>query len=128
MAMLEQAARMCFAEYHPLRYMPTMATASDGVSLKATAASASEDSTDGILNADSSASGTGNNAEIKGGKKSKNRHLARMMRSNLASEAAAVRMFGVQSKLGGNRPDLAYFKVRPRSRSFRVWLVCFVPS
>lgn len=112
MAMLEQAARTCRAEYQPLRYMPTMATASDGVSLTATAAPAPDESLESILNSDSSASSTGNNADIKGGKKGRNRHLARMMRSNLASEAAAVRMFGVQSRLGGKRPDLEFFKVR----------------
>ena len=115
MAMLEQAARTCLAEYHPLRYMPTMATASDGVSLTAAAAPPSEERTETILNADSSAASAGNKADIKGGKKSKNRHLARMMRSNLASEAAAVRMFGVQSRLGGQRPDLKFFKVRAES-------------
>ena len=130
MAMLEQAARTCRAEYQPLRYMPTMATASDGVCLTVTAAPAPDDSMESILNSDSSASSTGNNADIKGGKKSRNRHLARMMRSNLASEAAAVRMFGVQSKLGGKRPDLEFFKVRadlvyPQSETalfFSSWL------
>ncbi|CAL5222883.1 g5310 [Coccomyxa viridis] len=87
-----------------------MATASDGTTLTATAAPPSEERTESILNADSSAASAGNKADIKGGKKSKNRHLARMMRSNLASEAAAVRMFGVQSRLGGHRPDLKFFK------------------
>lgn len=109
--MLEQAARVCLAEYQPLRYMPTMATESDGKSLTATAAPVPKTHPEDVLNADSKAAWTANQADIKGGKKSKNKHLARMMRSNLASEAAAVRMFGVQSKLGGKRPDLEFFKV-----------------
>lgn len=110
-AMLEQAARVCFSEYQPLRYLPTMATNSDNKSLSVTATPSPGGSTETVLNADSKASWTGNQADIKGGKKVKNKHLARMMRSNLASEAAAVKMFGMQSRLGGKRPDLEFFKV-----------------
>ncbi len=110
-AMLEQATRVCLSEYQPLRYLPTMATNSDNISLSVTAAHNPGGSTETVLNADSKAAWTGNQADIKGGKKVKNKHLARMMRSNLASEAAAVKMFGMQSRLGGKRPDLEFFKV-----------------
>ena len=110
-AMLEQAARVCHAEYQVLRYS-YLITESDGRSLTAVSATESSTDTQDVLNADSKASWTANRADIKGGKKQRNRHLARMMRANLASEAAAVRMFGVQSKWGGKRPDLEFFKVQ----------------
>ena len=92
--------------------MPTMATVSDGTSLSVTGAPSASEGTEDILNADSKAAWTSNEADMKSGKKRRNKHLARMMRSNLASEAAAVRMFGVQSRLGGKRPDLEFFKAR----------------
>ena len=111
-ALLEQQCRVCLFQLEPLRYMPTMATVSDGTSLSVTGAPCASEGTENILNADSKAAWTSNEADMKSGKKRRNKHLARMMRSNLASEAAAVRMFGVQSRLGGKRPDLEFFKVR----------------
>ena len=111
-ALLEQQCRVCLFQLESLRCMPTMATVSDGTSLSVTGAPSAGEGTEDILNADSKAAWTSSTADIKGGQKRGNKHLARMMRSNLASEAAAVRMFGVQSRLGGKRPDLEFFKVR----------------
>ena len=110
-AMLEQAARVCHAEYQVLRYSYLIAE-SDGRSLTAVSVTQSSTDTEDVLNADSKASWTAKGADIKIGKIQRNRHLARMLRANLASEAAAVRMFGVQSKWGGKRPDLEFFKVQ----------------
>ncbi len=111
-AMLEQAARVCHAEHQVLRYS-YLITESDGRSLTAISVTESSTDTEEILNADSKASCTANSADIQVGKRQRNRHLARMMRANLASEAAAVRMFGVQSIWGGGiRPDLEFFKVQ----------------
>lgn len=92
--------------------MPTMATVSDGSSLSVTGAPSANAGTENIRNAGSKTAWNTDKADIKNGKKRRNKHLGRMMRSNLASEAAAVRMFGVQSRLGGKRPDLEFFKVR----------------
>ena len=111
-ALLQQQCRVCLFQFEPLRYMPTMATVSDGTSLSVTGAPSASKGTEDVLNADSKAAWTTDKADLKDGKKRRNKHLARMMRSNLASEAAAVRMFGVQSRLGGGRPDLEFFKVK----------------
>ena len=111
-ALLDQQCRVCLFQLEPLRYMPTMATVSDGTSLSVTGAPSESKGTEDILNADSKAAWSTTKTAMENGKKRRNKHLARMMRSNLASEAAAVRMFRVQSRLGGKRPDLEFFKVR----------------
>ena len=43
-------------------------------------------------------------------KSKRNRLFSEILRADLASEAAAVRMFAMQSKAGGQRPDLQYFQ------------------
>ena len=45
----------------------------------------------------------------------RNRLISEILRAGLASEAAAVRMFAVQSKAGGLRPDLQYFQASSSS-------------
>lgn len=45
----------------------------------------------------------------------RNRLISEILRAGLASEAAAVRMFAVQSRAGGLRPDLQYFQASSSS-------------
>ncbi len=45
------------------------------------------------------------------GKSKQHKQFSKILRSNLASEAAAVNMFAAQSRLGIERPDLPYFQV-----------------
>ncbi|CAL8471776.1 g11318 [Coccomyxa elongata] len=44
------------------------------------------------------------------GKSKQHKQFSKILRSNLASEAAAVNMFPAQSSLGSERPDLPYFQ------------------
>ena len=48
----------------------------------------------------------------------RNRHFRRMMRTNLASEGAAAEMLKRRSKWAGLRPDLEYYKVPAKCRTW----------
>ena len=45
------------------------------------------------------------------GKSKQHKQFSKILRANLASEAAAVKMFATQSRAGSQRPDLPYFQV-----------------
>lgn len=61
------------------------------------------------------------------GKSKQHKQFSKILRTNLASEAAAVNMFAAQSKLGKERPDITYFQVttplHPNASSEWSWLM-----